>query len=351
MKIINPPITFLKVKHGLDPSRVIDTLKFKADFNKKNPNYFKPSGSLVFCGDQGDGKTLSGVSYITNLLKEYPYCILCTNTEILGYPPNARLNKIVRKSSEWVEEYKKVEEERRLKWYDDKIDQLKEHWSYTNKRIPVDEYVASYIVLYPFNRRTDFENWKAENEWELISLLDGSRITEETILAGIHSRVCVEYWGLDTLKFIHNGKLGVVYFIDEIHLELNSLESKNIDMSIITEISQQRKQRKHIVGTSQRYNRLAKPLREQVQYCVDCRNFFALLQYNKLISNKQSYEKDGQLMYKTSKRLIWFHHPSMYLLYDTFVKMKRYNNEWQGRERDPFFDKEVSYNGSTRNLA
>ncbi len=31
------------------------------------------------------------------------------------------------------------------------------------------------------------------------------------------------------------------------------------------EVSQQRKQRKHIVGTSQQFMRLAKPLREQVK--------------------------------------------------------------------------------------
>lgn len=38
-----------------------------------------------------------------------------------------------------------------------------------------------------------------------------------------------EYNGLDDLKDICNGEYGVIYLIDEIHLELNSLESKNID--------------------------------------------------------------------------------------------------------------------------
>ena len=56
----------------------------------------------------------------------------------------------------------------------------------------------------------------------------------------------------------------MLYFIDELHLELNSLESKNIDIDVMVEISQQRKQRKHIVGTSQVYMRLAKPIREQI---------------------------------------------------------------------------------------
>lgn len=87
-----------------------------------------------------------------------------------------------------------------------------------------------------------------------------------------HTQV-IEYDGLECLKNIENGQHGVLYFIDEIHLELNSLESKNIDMDTIVELSQQRKQRKHIVGTSQVYMRMAKPLREQVKNVVLCKNF------------------------------------------------------------------------------
>ena len=63
----------------------------------------------------------------------------------------------------------------------------------------------------------------------------------------------VEYDGLDCLKNLENGYFGVIYLIDEIHLEFNSLESKNIDIEVMIEVSQQRKQRKHIIGTSQVY--------------------------------------------------------------------------------------------------
>lgn len=61
----------------------------------------------------------------------------------------------------------------------------------------------------------------------------------------------IEYDGLHCLTNIENGYDGVVYLIDEIHLEFNSLESKNIPIEVMIEVSQQRKQRKHIVGTSQ----------------------------------------------------------------------------------------------------
>lgn len=57
----------------------------------------------------------------------------------------------------------------------------------------------------------------------------------------------IEYNGLESLTKIENGEQGVIYFIDEIHLEFNSLESKNVPIEVMVEISQQRKQRKHIV--------------------------------------------------------------------------------------------------------
>lgn len=143
----------------------------------------------------------------------------------------------------------------------------------------------------------------------------------------------VEYDGLDCLKNIENGFAGVIYFIDEIHLELNSLESKNIDMDTIVELSQQRKQRKHIVGTSQVYMRMAKPLREQVKNVVLCKNYFKYLQFNKLINGFESYEENGKLVCDVVSRFFWFHDPKLYGSYDTYAKMRRYKKEWKGRKQ------------------
>lgn len=146
----------------------------------------------------------------------------------------------------------------------------------------------------------------------------------------------IEYDGLDCLKNIENGELGVVYFIDEIHLEMNSLESKNIDIDIMTEISQQRKQRKHIVGTSQVFCRMAKPLREQAKDVIITKNYFGFLQWNKLVDAETAVEKDGKLVAEVKKRFIWFHTPELYGSYDTYAKMKRYRDEWQGKPRKEY---------------
>lgn len=143
-----------------------------------------------------------------------------------------------------------------------------------------------------------------------------------------------EYDGVHCLTDYENGEYGVIYLIDEIHLEFNSLESANISIEEMVEISQQRKQRKHIIGTSQIYGRMAKPLREQIRWCVMCNNLFNLgvIQYNQLIDGFETEEKDGKITASVKKKYWWFHSPDLYKAYDTYAKMKRYKTEWRGRK-------------------
>ena len=217
---------------SLNPLNVARVIKHNHDFFLSHPDYFRPEGLLVFCGEQGSGKTLSAVQYVKRLCESYPKAILCTNVQIMGLPEEMQV---------------------------------------------------------------------------------------------------VEYDGLECLKGLENGYYGVIYLIDEIHLEFNSLESKNIDIEVMIEVSQQRKQRKHIIGTSQVYGRLAKPFREQIRNVVLCANWCKVLQVNTLIDGAKSVEKDGHLVTDTVKRFIWFHRPELYNSYDTYAKMRRYKKEWNGR--------------------
>lgn len=145
----------------------------------------------------------------------------------------------------------------------------------------------------------------------------------------------IPYDGLTSLSDINNGFYGVLYLIDELHLEFNSLESKSISIEEMTEFAQQRKQRKHIVGTSQVFMRLAKPLREQVKRVVLCRNFFGLIQHNQEIDGTTAHEEGGHLVARVTGNYWWFHTPDLYGCYDTFAKMHRYKKEWQGRKLAP----------------
>lgn len=132
------------------------------------------------------------------------------------------------------------------------------------------------------------------------------------------------YTGLDCLSKYSNGYAGTVFLIDEIQIEFNSLESKNIEPSVITEIAQQRKQRKHIVGTSQVFQRIAKPFREQFKYAMLCRCIGGVFQYNTLIDGARSVEdSEGHIKCENVRRYFWFHTPALYDSYDTYAKIIR----------------------------
>lgn len=135
--------------------------------------------------------------------------------------------------------------------------------------------------------------------------------------------------GVHCFTDIENGYAGVIYLIDEIHLEFNSLESKQMDSNIFTVVSQQRKQRKHIVGTSQVFTRIAKPFREQFRYAVACRTMFKCIQINTLLDAKNAREEDGEIVASGVKTFFWFHTPELYNSYDTYAVMGRYRNEWR----------------------
>ena len=68
-----------------------------------------------------------------------------------------------------------------------------------------------------------------------------------------------------------NGTDGVIFAIDEIQNEFSSSASKDFPESLLSQITQQRKQRICILASSQVFTRIAKPLREQSFIVVDCK--------------------------------------------------------------------------------
>lgn len=125
----------------------------------------------------------------------------------------------------------------------------------------------------------------------------------------------------DDLAKYNNGEYGVIFFIDEIQLYFNSLKSKNINMDVMTQISQQRKQRKHIVATSQVFGRMAKPLREQFSNVILCKCYLDTLQCNLMI-DRDSMEGDSStdtnISGKVKKKFWYFRSPIMFKRYDTY---------------------------------
>lgn len=274
---------------SMNPFNILKIIKYRLEFTKQHPNYFIPEGLLVFCGSQGAGKTLSAVQYCSKCLDKYENSIFCTNVEIKDYPINCFYRRR------------------------------------TLKENNIEKNIVDYYTLSGNQLVRRVVSFYESGEQK-------SEITNFDVI-GFNGRIVIEYNGLDCLKEIENGEQGVLYLIDEIHLEFNSLESKNIPIEVMIEVSQQRKQRKHIVGTSQVYMRMAKPFREQIKNVVTCRNFFKCIQWNRLIDGETSHEENGKLCFDTQKYILWFHTPKVYKTYDTYKKMKRYRNEWKGVSR------------------
>lgn len=134
------------------------------------------------------------------------------------------------------------------------------------------------------------------------------------------------FYNNDDFARYSNGDKGVIFLVDEIQLYLNSLESKNINLEVVAQIAQQRKQRKHIVATSQLFGRLAKPLREQFNSIVVCKNLFGCIQRNSLIMRDSITDMDGsgQAVEGTvAEKFWWVHTPDMYDRYSTYTVISR----------------------------
>lgn len=114
---------------------------------------------------------------------------------------------------------------------------------------------------------------------------------------------------------IRNGEDGVIFAIDEIQNEFSSAAWNKFPESLLSEITQQRKQRIKIVCSSQIFTRVAKPLREQCNDVVECKTFakrwtftksLDAVEYNDSIDRptakkkikrlyRKSFVQDGQL--------------------------------------------------------
>ncbi len=158
----------------------------------------------------------------------------------------------------------------------------------------------------------------------------------------------------DDLSRYNNWEYGVLFLIDEIQLYFNSLESKNINPDVMVQISQQRKQRKHIVCTSQVFGRMAKPLREQFSSVIVCKNYFGFLQLNKLVDRDSLEETDSssgtEIKGKVKKKFFWIHNPKFYGKYDTYYVIKKNNFIAEEEKRIGIYgtDEQISVNFNSK---
>lgn len=137
------------------------------------------------------------------------------------------------------------------------------------------------------------------------------------------------YEGVSQMHDITNGDNGVIFLLDEIQIEFNSLESKQMNIPIFELVCQQRKQRKHIIGTTQVFARLAKPFREQFKYCVLCDNVWgALFKQSVYSAENVAYEDDVRTELTPKVTKFYFASPTDFTLYDTYQVINRVRRDF-----------------------
>lgn len=157
-----------------------------------------------------------------------------------------------------------------------------------------------------------------------------------------------EFKNADDFFKYKNGENGIIFLIDEIQLYFNSLDSKNINIEVINFISQQRKQRVHIVATSQVFGRMAKPLREQFDTVIVCKKYFNFIE-RLMIIDRDSIDDDtstGTNLNARVKKSIWnFYSPKMFDYYDTYKVINDNNKNFKyGEDVDVYGLRRTSNN-------
>jgi len=120
-----------------------------------------------------------------------------------------------------------------------------------------------------------------------------------------------------------NGIYGVLDCIDEIQNWFNSLQSKDFPVDMITELTQQRKQRRAIIATSQVFSRVAKPIREQTYFLYLPVTLFGCV----TIVRKYKPEISGDTGQTKEKRLrglfFFVHNRVLRDSFDTYLKIRK----------------------------
>lgn len=130
----------------------------------------------------------------------------------------------------------------------------------------------------------------------------------------------IEHW--TDMVASNNGTYGEIDCIDEVQNWFNSLASKDFPPEMMTEITQQRKQRKSILCTSQVFTRIAKAIREQTYLLYEPITAFGCLTIVRVFS--VLLNADGLSDKKKLRKLFFFvQDEELRSSFDTFRKIEK----------------------------
>lgn len=131
---------------------------------------------------------------------------------------------------------------------------------------------------------------------------------------------CIPFTGTQCFEEIQNGSDGIIFLIDEIDKLYNSLESAGMPISQMQIWSQNRKNRRVIIGTTQRFTRCAKGLREQAKWNYECYRPILSLIYFYRILDGQYYNDKGEYILPEGEEM-----PSRRIYIPSVAAMRSYN--------------------------
>ncbi|MBO8161994.1 MAG: ATP-binding protein [Thermosipho sp. (in: Bacteria)] len=134
----------------------------------------------------------------------------------------------------------------------------------------------------------------------------------------------IQHW--KDLVQCENGIYGQIEVLDEIQTWFSSLQSKNFPPEMLTEISQQRKQRKMLIGTAQVFSRVAKPIREQTSFVYLPMTLFGCLTVVR-ISKPQYWDDENQVFKRYIGTYFFVHNEKIRNAFDTYKKIEKYKEE------------------------
>lgn len=138
---------------------------------------------------------------------------------------------------------------------------------------------------------------------------------------------CLPYQGIEDFEKYNNGADGIIFVVDEIHILFNALESKNMPLSTMQVWAQNRKNHRVIFTTSQRFNRIAKGIREQVTWNYECKRPVFDIFFPYRILDGSNYDDKGNYIIEDEKDIPKKHwyvpNVSVMRMYNTLEVVKR----------------------------
>lgn len=135
------------------------------------------------------------------------------------------------------------------------------------------------------------------------------------------------YNGIEDFNSYDNGTKGIIFVLDEIHTLYSSLKSKEMRDAELVVWCQNRKNRRLILSTSQRFSRVAKPIREQVQTHIEVHKpLLGILSRWKEYDGWE-YNDDGVYCGEPPRFQYRFYNAKAMMSYDTHHVVKEATNE------------------------